>query len=64
VLSKRNIEPEKGKWHFPGGTILLDEKLSNTINHIAKEETGLKLEVIKILDTIECAQIERSWAYN
>ncbi len=54
VLSKRDINPSRGKWHLPGGTILFGEKITDTIDRIGKGETGLKLKVKKILGTIEC----------
>ena len=53
VLSKRDIPPSKGKWHIPGGTILFKEKLEDAIKRIALEETGLKLEIIDTIGTIE-----------
>ncbi len=53
VLSKRSIPPAKGKWHFPGGTVLFGEKITDTINRVSQEETGLKLKVQKIIGTIE-----------
>lgn len=53
VLSKRDINPSRGKWHLPGGTIFFGEKIINAIDRIAKKETGLKLKVEKILGIIE-----------
>ncbi|OGM29603.1 hypothetical protein A2630_01025 [Candidatus Woesebacteria bacterium RIFCSPHIGHO2_01_FULL_44_10] len=53
IMSKRNISPEKGKWHFPGGTVLFGEKLRQTIKRVADEETGLKLKVLKIIGAVE-----------
>lgn len=53
VFSKRDIEPSRGMWHLPGGTVLFGEKLSDTINRVAQEETGINLKVKKILGTIE-----------
>ncbi len=53
VMSKRDIPPQRGRWHLPGGTVLFGEKIENAINRIAEEETGLKLNVEKIIDKIE-----------
>ncbi len=53
VLVKRDIPPDKGKWHFPGGTILLGEKLSEAIKRVAKEETGLGVKIRRIIDVME-----------
>lgn len=53
VLSKRDIIPNKGMWHLPGGTVLNFESLEKAIVRIAKGETGLKVRPIKLLGTIE-----------
>ncbi len=53
VLSKRSIKPCKGMWHLPGGTILFGEKITDAIARVAKEETGMKVKVKKMLETIE-----------
>ncbi|MDP2705043.1 MAG: NUDIX domain-containing protein [Patescibacteria group bacterium] len=53
ILTKRNIRPAKGKWHFPGGTLMLKERLMDAVKRIAFRETGLKVEPKKILGIIE-----------
>jgi ADP-ribose pyrophosphatase YjhB (NUDIX family) len=53
ILSKRDIKPSRGMWHLPGGTILFGEKIIDTVARVAKEETGLKLKVKKVLGTME-----------
>ena len=53
VLSKRDISPAKGKWHLPGGTVYFNEKLTDTIDRVSQEETGLKVKIVKLLDPIE-----------
>lgn len=53
LLTLREIEPYKGSWHIPGGGLLYGEKIKDAIQRIAKEETGLKVKVIKQLDVIE-----------
>lgn len=53
VLTKRDIEPAKGKWHTPGGTILMGEKVEQTVKRVAKSETGIEIDVIKLLGVIE-----------
>ncbi|MFH0805336.1 MAG: NUDIX domain-containing protein, partial [Patescibacteria group bacterium] len=37
LLLKRNIDPEKGKWHLPGGTVLKGERLEDTVKRVAME---------------------------
>ncbi len=53
VLTYRDIEPYKNMWHFPGGTVLSGEKISDAVNRIAKEETGLKVKIVKVLGVME-----------
>lgn len=53
LLTKRNIEPKKGWWHFPGGTVLMGETLKNAINRIAHEELAAKVEIKKMIGYIE-----------
>ena len=49
VLVKRDIPPCKGKWHLPGGTVLFGEKLEQAVERVAREETGLKVRIRKLL---------------
>jgi len=43
LLSLRDINPGKGLWHLPGGTILMGETIGDAMNRIANEETGLRI---------------------
>jgi len=53
ALTKRDIEPCKGMWHTPGGTVLKGEKLEETVKRVAESETGLKVKVVKFLGVAE-----------
>lgn len=53
VLTKRAIEPERGRWHIPGGTYLKGETLASAVRRIARAETGLDVEVVRLLGVIE-----------
>lgn len=53
LLTKRAIEPEAGKWHTPGGTILLGESPEDTAVRTAKEELGIETKVAGFLGYIE-----------
>ena len=53
ALSLRSIEPYKGEWHFPGGTVFYKEKITDTIERVAIEETGIPLKADKLLGYIE-----------
>lgn len=41
VLILRDINPGKGLWHLPGGTVLKGETIKKAVTRIATEETGL-----------------------
>jgi ADP-ribose pyrophosphatase YjhB (NUDIX family) len=43
LMIERAIDPGKGNWHFPGGTVLLGESIGDSLKRIAHEETGLSV---------------------
>jgi ADP-ribose pyrophosphatase YjhB (NUDIX family) len=43
LLIERAIDPGKGNWHFPGGTVLLGESIGECLKRVAEEETGLSV---------------------
>ena len=53
LLTKRDITPWKGFWHFPGGTIRYGESLDKAAYRIGMEEVGLKIRINKILGVIQ-----------
>lgn len=53
LLTKRNIPPDLGWLHFPGGTVLMREALKDTIQRVAKEELNTKVEIKKLLGFLE-----------
>jgi len=63
LLTKREIEPSKGMWHFPGGGIIFGEILEETVKRIAKEELNLDVEIIKFLGTIEFPEKEETFGH-
>ena len=55
VLVRRNQEPSKGRWTFPGGAVELGESLQAAAKREAWEETALDVEVgevAAVLDTV------------
>lgn len=53
LLSLRDIEPCKGLWHLPGGTVFFGEKLTDAVRRIAKRELGVDVTNTKLLGYIE-----------
>ena len=53
LLSLRDINPGKGLWHLPGGTILMGETIQDVIQRVAFEETGLRVSDPKLTGIIE-----------
>ena len=49
LLAKRNIQPFKGRWHLPGGSIGYNEKIIDAVKRIAKRETGTNVKIIKYM---------------
>ena len=52
-LTKRNIEPCKGMWHLPGGTVRFGEKLTEAVSRISKRELGIEVFDTELLGYIE-----------
>ena len=53
LLAKRSIDPYKGMWHSPGGTVYFREKITDAVKRVAKEEIGVDVEVGELLGIIE-----------
>jgi 8-oxo-dGTP diphosphatase len=53
VLIRRDKEPSKGLWTFPGGAVELGESLRAAAAREAHEETGLRVEIGKVAAVID-----------
>jgi 8-oxo-dGTP diphosphatase len=53
LLALRDIPPNQGAWHIPGGTVLFGESLVDAVARVARMELGLKVQVGELLGTIE-----------
>lgn len=53
VLIKRDITPDRGKWHLPGGTVRFGEHLASAVKRFARDETGLEVAVLRGLGVNE-----------
>jgi mutator protein MutT len=54
-LAKRgeHARNERGKWEFPGGSVEFNETLSHAVVREVKEEYGIEIEVVELLDVVD-----------
>jgi 8-oxo-dGTP diphosphatase len=50
VLVKRKMDPARGSWCLPGGFMELGETPQETAVRECREETGLDVEIIRLID--------------
>lgn len=53
LLVKRAFEPGAGKWSIPGGLVEVGEKLSDACSRETEEETGIKVEVLELINVFD-----------
>lgn len=53
LLALRSIEPYKGQWHLPGGTVYKGETIEEATYRVCKKETGLESRFVKCLGYME-----------
>ena len=53
LLIRRGGEPLKGKWSIPGGLLEVGEELSQAARRELKEETGLDVEPLQIIEVFD-----------
>ncbi|MGI5238003.1 NUDIX hydrolase [Dactylosporangium sp. CA-139066] len=63
VLTRRAIEPCKGQWHLPGGTVYFGEHLRDAVVRVARAELGVTVNVGRFLGYIEYPHMLRD-GYN
>lgn len=53
LLTLRDIPPNVGAWHIPGGTVLFGEPIVEAAKRVARAELHLEIEVGELLGYIE-----------
>ena len=53
LLIRRGSEPLKGEWSIPGGTLELGETLVEGVRRELREETGLDVKVLELIEVFE-----------
>lgn len=53
LLIRRSKPPRLGEWSLPGGKVEFGETLSAALLREVREETGLNVQIIDLLDTAE-----------
>jgi mutator protein MutT len=53
LLVERGREPQKGVWSLPGGAVEVGEHLKEAIRREVREETGLEVEPVRMVEVFE-----------
>lgn len=53
LLMCRDIPPNVGAWHIPGGTVLFAEPVVEAVKRVARDELGLEITVGELIGYIE-----------
>ncbi len=53
LVIRRGREPLKGQWSIPGGKVDYGERLHDAVAREVREETGIEIRVLGLLDVFE-----------
>jgi 8-oxo-dGTP diphosphatase len=59
LLIQRGAEPGKGKWSIPGGLVELGENVQDAMVRETKEEVGLEVEALKLVDVFDSVTLDK-----
>lgn len=60
LLIRRAFEPGAGKWSIPGGLVEVGEKLSEAAARETEEETGVKVEILELINVFDMIDLDDS----
>jgi ADP-ribose pyrophosphatase YjhB (NUDIX family) len=60
LVVKRAFEPGAGKWSVPGGLVEIGEKLSDACAREMKEETGIDVQVLELINVFDMIDRDES----
>jgi len=58
LLIKRGVQPGRGKWSVPGGLVELGENVHDAMIRETKEEVGLDVEAIELMDVFDSVTLD------
>lgn len=58
LVIKRGKPPFEGQWSIPGGALEYGERLADAVTREVREETGLEIEILGLLDVFEALPAE------
>jgi 8-oxo-dGTP diphosphatase len=64
LLIRRAKEPRKGQWSLPGGKLEFGETLIEGVRREVREETGLEVEILGLIDVAETIRDAEAGAAN
>ena len=54
LLALRDVDPCRGLWNLPGGTVRFGERLVDAVRRVAADELGIRVRVGSLVGYIEC----------
>jgi 8-oxo-dGTP diphosphatase len=64
LVIKRGKPPFEGHWSIPGGGLDYGESLRDAVHREVREETGLEIEIISLLDVFEAMPEEYAGEFH